>query len=194
MFVDELVTNKVGKFKNSIYSMLPQACPYCGEPIEITVTLEHLYCRNVLCRGTQAYRLQKVLERLEIESVAQEEIVFYLQENNIDCALIYFSDMDLNDDFLGDGVAELLNDYFISDTLSDCIRKMELPCDVLKYSDYLNKMGNTEELFSDIEENGVTNITDKTDLDLDLFLFREVLQQYKQEICDFCDLFYSKNF
>lgn len=62
-------------FPNISLEELPKNCPYCKEPLEITITFSKYYCKNPYCVGKIAYSIEKLFQELGIKKVNIEQMI-----------------------------------------------------------------------------------------------------------------------
>ena len=90
MLVNIFCENRTPLFADAFYDCLPQTCPVCGMPTEMSEALTGLHCSNPKCASKVAQRLVAIASSLGVKDLGAARAEKFISTFGIDNPLLIF--------------------------------------------------------------------------------------------------------
>ncbi len=173
MFISDLKLNRdYYDLPDQFIDCLPESCPDCGYPLEMSETLTGLHCSNPRCKSKLMMRIKALCKDLNI---------LYFGESTIEKFIDYYDATSPLDIFeleegmvLGDGISVEVSNKVISQIkqkntflLWELVQVANLPFVRTSARSIFQGYSSFEEAYADIESGGVAFIQDKLGINKD---------------------------
>lgn len=171
MLVQAFCENRSDLFADEFYDCIPQFCPECDMPMEISEALTGLHCSNPRCPDKVAQRLVAIANKLGVKDLGDARAIDFIRKFGIDNPLLIFS-YDPNED----GQMTERTNIDISNriasafkernkfTLTEYIKIANLPFIQESASSVFEGYDDLESAYKAIESGGVEYIRDKLNI------------------------------
>lgn len=168
MIVQEFCENQIGGLPEEFYESLPQTCPDCGYPMEMTEAFTQLHCSNARCTSKIVQRLVAMANQLGVKDLGVSRAEKLVKTHGIKNPLLIFAYEPSKDGAIGDGVSietsQKIVDQFLkrnSFTLVEYIKIANLPYIQSSASLIFGDYDDLGLAYTDIEAGGVDFIARK---------------------------------
>lgn len=178
--------------------LLPDTCPECGSPMEITEILTGLRCSNPRCPDKIVMRIKAICEKLGVlgfgESTIRDVVTYYDVTNPLD---IFNLELGMS---LGDRLSQEPADKIIQQInavkdfqLWEYVQIAQIPGVQTSAKDIFSGYSSLEDAYADIESGGVVFIQNKLGITADGELSIRAIQiynnliEFKQDLLDCVD-------
>lgn len=196
MIVKEFCDNRINDLPDEFYDSLPQYCPDCDYPMEMSETLTQLHCSNPRCTSKVAQRLVAMANSLGVKGLGSSVATKFVTNFKIKNPLLIFTYEPQYDGAIGDGVSvetsQKIVDQFLAKnkfTLPEYVKIANLPFIQSSASAIFGNYDTLEDAYKDIEAGGVDFIADKLaikneedSLSIRALKIYDVLTMYKDDL------------
>lgn len=156
---------------DEMMELLPQHCPECGYPMEISEALTQLHCSNPRCPSKVTQRLVAIANFLGVKDLGEARARAFVDKFGIDNPLIIFAYESATDGVLGDGIGEEVSARIEAQfqerkrfTLAEFVRMAQLPNIQMSSFAIFDGYDDLEEAYKAIETGGVEFIRDRLNI------------------------------
>lgn len=177
MLVSLFVNDASPLFNDKFYDCLPQTCPVCGMPTEMSESLTGLHCSNPRCRSKVTQRLLAMANSLGVKDMGESRADAWLANTGLTNPLLMFGyepvDADGNemDGPMADGISLELSAKIAKQfrdrnkfTLAEYVRVANLPNIQMSAFSIFDKFDDLGEAYKAIESGGVEYIRDSLNI------------------------------
>lgn len=171
MLVQAFCENRSDLFADEFYDCIPQVCPECGMPMEITETLTNLHCSNPRCPDKVAQRLVSIANKLGVKDLGDARAIDFINKFGIDNPLLIFSYEPNEDGQMTDRTNLEISNRIANSfkernkfTLAEYVKIANLPYIQESASAIFEGFDDLDEAYKAIESGGVEYIRDKLNI------------------------------
>lgn len=199
MLVNQFVADASPLFNEKFYDCLPQECPVCGMPTEMSETLTGLHCSNPRCYAKVAQRLLAIANSLGVKDLGEARAEKWILNFGITNPLDIFTYEPDEDGPMADDISLEMSNKIVNQfkarkkfTLAEFVRIANLPNIQMSASAILGQFDDLEQAYKAIESGGVEyirdclNIKDKGSEDISIRALKvyESLMTYKADLVE----------
>lgn len=171
MLVQVFCENRSTLFADEFYDCLPQVCPECGMPMEMSETLTGLHCSSPKCPDKVAQRLVAIANKLGVKDLGDARAIDFVRKFGVDNPLLIFCYEPEEDGTMTDrtnmeiskriaGSFKARNKF----TLSEYVKIANLPYIQESATAVFDGFDDLAEAYQAIESGGVEYIRDKLNI------------------------------
>lgn len=167
MLVSAFVNDANPLFDDKFYACLPQECPICGMPTEMSETLTGLHCSNPRCYSKVTQRLLAIANALGVKDLGESRAEKFILNFGITNPLDIFTYDPDEDGQMDESISLELSKKIVQQfrernkfTLSEFVRIANLPNIQMSSSAVFGKFDDLSEAYKAIESGGVEYIRD----------------------------------
>lgn len=167
MLVSAFVNDGSPLFDDKFYECLPQECPVCGMPTEMSEALTGLHCSNPRCGSKVAQRLIAMANSLGVKNLGEARAMTWISTFGITNPLDIFTYEPDEDGPMGEGISVEVSNDIVSQfkaknkfTLSEFVRVANLPNIQMSASAIFGQFDDLADAYRAIESGGVEYIRD----------------------------------
>lgn len=171
MLVNVFCENRTPLFADEFYDCLPQTCPVCGMPTEMSEALTGLHCSNPKCLSKVAQRLVAIASSLGVKDLGAARAEKFIANFGMDNPLLVFcydpdEDGQMAEDISLDVSKKIANQFRARNkfTLAEYIRVANLPYIQTSAFALFDGYDDLGEAYKAIEAGGVEYVRDKLDI------------------------------
>ena len=168
MLVPVFCENKTAMLPHIFYESIPQHCPECDFPMEMSETLTQLHCSNPRCPNKVAQRLIAIANSLGVKDLGEARAEKFITNFGITNPLLIFGyEPDVDGQMASDISLEVSNKIvkqFVERnkfTLSEYVKMANLPFIQMSAFTIFGDFDDLGEAYKEIEQGGVEYIRDK---------------------------------
>lgn len=199
MLVNQFVADASPLFNEKFYDCLPQECPVCGMPTEMSETLTGLHCSNPRCYAKVAQRLLAIANSLGVKDLGEARAEKWILNFGITNPLDIFTYEPDEDGPMADDISLEMSNKIVNQfkarkkfTLAEFVRIANLPNIQMSASAIFGQFDDLEQAYKAIESGGVEyirdclNIKDKGSEDISIRALKvyESLMTYKADLVE----------
>lgn len=171
MLVNIFCENRTPLFADAFYDCLPQTCPVCGMPTEMSEALTGLHCSNPKCASKVAQRLVAIASSIGVKDLGAARAEKFISTFGIDNPLLIFCYEPETDGQMADNISlevstKIANQFRERNkfTLAEYIRVANLPYIQTSAFAIFDGFDDLAEAYKAIEAGGVEYIRDRLDI------------------------------
>ena len=168
MIVQEFSENKIGGLPQKFYDSIPQFCPDCGYPMEMSEALTQLHCNNPRCCSKVAQRLVAMANALGVKDMGASRAEKWVKTFGIKNPLMIFTYEPKTDGAMGESISVETSEKIVNQfnqkksfTLPEYIKIAQLPFIQSSASAIFGDYDSLEDAYKDIEIGGTEFIASK---------------------------------
>lgn len=197
MLVSAFVQDANPLFDEKFYECLPQVCPICGMPMEISETLTGLHCSNPRCYSKVTQRLLAIANSLGVKDLGESRAEKFILNFGITNPLDIFTYDPDEDGQMDESISLELSKRIVDQfrernkfTLAEFVRTANLPNIQMSASAIFGQFDDLAEAYKAIEAGGVEyirdclniNKKDSEDISIRALKVYESLMTYKADL------------
>lgn len=197
MLITEFKENRLNSLPDELYLSLPEFCPTCGYPTEVSETLTGLHCSNPKCPDKLAQRLVAIANQIGVKDLGEAKAAKFVdliaESGSKNILLIFAWDPAIDGCLEGVSleVCEKIAEQFRQKrtfTLAEYVKVANLPFIQTSALTIFRDYDDIEQAYNDIEEGGIDfiknilGIKEENAISVRALKILESLTQFKSDL------------